>query len=320
LVSSILKVVFMGSPDFALPTLDALIDSKRFKPVAVVSLPDRGKGRGKKLLPTPVKARAIDCGLPVREMSKDSYAVVVDWLRELAPDVIVVVAFGIILKKDLLELPPMGCLNVHASLLPKYRGVSPVQAALLAGDPQSGCTTMKIDEGIDTGDVLMQETVDIGPDDTAGTLTSRLADLGADMMVRTLDGLMDGSVEPQQQSNDGSTYAKKIKKTHGKIDWTLGAVDVGLRVRAMTPWPSAYTFHNRKRLILIETTAGGPGDSGAIPGTVLSLAPLTIACGDGTLVIARLKPEGKKAMTPAAYISGHALKPGDMFTNDPTAT
>ena len=310
----------MGSPDFALPTLDALIDSIRFRPVAVVSQPDRGKGRGKKLLPTPVKARAIDCGLPVREMSRSNYAEVVGWLKELAPDVIVVVAFGIILKKDLLELPPMGCLNVHASLLPKYRGVSPVQAALLSGDTHTGCTTMKIDEGIDTGDVLMQETVDIGPGDTAGTLTGRLADLGAGLMVRTLDGLLDGLVSPQPQGDEGSTYVKKIKKTHGKIDWSLDAVDVWRRVRAMTPWPSAYTFHNKKRLILIETTAASPGDPRAIPGTVMSLAPLTIACGDGTLEISRLKPEGKKAMTPAAYIAGHALKTGDVFARDPAST
>lgn len=306
----------MGSPDFALPTLDALVDSDRFRPVAVVSQPDRGKGRGKKRQPTPVKERALECGLPVREMSKDNYTAVVDWLTELAPDVIVVVAFGIILKKDLIELPPYGCLNVHASLLPKYRGVSPVQAALLAGDPQTGCTTMKIDEGIDTGDILMREAVEIRRDDTAGTLTSRLAFLGAGLMVRTLDGLLDGSVAPQKQSIDGSTYVKKIKKIHGRIDWAQDDVDVDRQVRAMTPWPSAYTFYDKKRLILIEATVGKTGDSGAIPGTVLSLAPLTIACGDGTLVISKLKPEGKKEMKPAAYIAGHALKKGDILSGN----
>jgi methionyl-tRNA formyltransferase len=307
----------MGSPDFAVPTLDALVESERFRPVAVVTQPDRGRGRGKKLSPTPVKKRATAIGLPVREMSRDNYTEIAGWVGDLAPDVIVVVAFGIILRADLLELPTHGCVNVHASLLPKYRGVSPVQAAILAGDPVTGCTTMKIDEGIDTGDVLLRESLDIRPDDTAGTLTDRLAALGAGLIVRTLDGLLDGSVVPRPQPDEGSSYVKKIKKTHGRIDWTRDALDVERRIRAMTPWPSAYAFHGEKRLIVIRAVADPAAAHEEEPGTVLSLDPLTVACGGGVVKIDSLKPEGKREMSPGAYVAGHALATGERLTGDP---
>lgn len=317
---SSLRIVFMGSPDFAVPTLDALIESRRFAPIAVVSQPDRGRGRGKKLSPTPVKARAIECGIPVREMSAESYGGVVGWLQELSPDVIVVVAFGIILKPDLLELPPYGCLNVHASLLPKYRGVSPIQASILAGDCETGCTTMRMDEGIDTGDVLLQESLDILPGDTAGTLSERLAALGARLMVRTLDGLRDGSVTPRPQSDDGSSYVRKIKKSHGRIDWSKSAIEVERQIRAMTPWPSAFTFHGEIRLIVTAARAEPQAAHDSTPGRVLSVDPLTVACRTGTLVIEAVKPEGKREMKPAAYAAGHALGTGDFFTGKPAAT
>jgi len=303
----------MGSPDFALPSLDALVDSVRFKPLLVVTQPDRQRGRGKVLRATPVKTRAIELGLPVEEMTKANYAAVAGVISELEPDFIVVVAFGIIIKKDLLDLPRHGCVNVHGSLLPKYRGVSPIQAAILAGDRETGCTTMMIDAGIDTGDVLLRADLEIGGEDTAGSLSERMASLGSDLLVRTLDGLRDGSVTPSPQDDSASSYTKKIKKTNGEIDWNRDAPAIERLVRAMTPWPSAYTFREGKRLIVERVAVCGETFAAAPPGSVVSLTPMTVACGTGFLEIGRLKPEGKKGMTPEAYLSGHLMKTGDLF-------
>jgi methionyl-tRNA formyltransferase len=309
-----MKVVFMGSPDFALPSLEALVARDRFAPRLVVSQPDRPRGRGRRVVPTPIRARALEAGIPTEVMTRKTYKAGVERIAALEPDVVIVVAFGIILKRDLLELPAMGCVNVHASLLPRHRGVSPIQAAILAGDDVTGCTTMRIDEGIDTGDVLLKETTPIRPDDTAGTLSERLANLGAPLLVRTLEGLADGSVRPRPQGESGATYTRKITKDDGAIDWTRPAVDVERRVRAMTPWPSAHTRAPARagssRLIIIEAALAR---GSAHPGTVLSLRPLTVACGDGALELRRVKPEGRGVMDAAAYLSGHALEAGDRF-------
>jgi len=307
-------VVFMGSPDFAVPSLEALAESGRYRPALVVSQPDRPKGRGRRVVPTAVRARATDLGIPTAVMTKKTYAEGVERIRSLTPDVVVVVAFGIIIKEDLLGLPRLGCVNVHASLLPRHRGVSPVQAAILAGDAVTGCTTMHIDAGIDTGDILLTETTDILPDDDAGTLTDRLARLGAGLLVETLDGLFAGTITPRAQDDSLSTYTHKIQKTDGEIDWSEGAEQVARRVRAMTPWPSAYTFVYDKRLIVAEAAARPPEEGpGGPPGTVVSLDPFRVACGEGTVEIGRLQPEGGKAMAPRAYLAGHPIEPGTVL-------
>lgn len=306
-------VVFMGSPEFAVPTLGALADSKRYHPVLVVTQPDRQKGRGKKTLPTATKIRATELGIPVREMSKSNYGEVVADITSLQPDVIVAVAFGIIVKQDLLELPRFGCVNVHASLLPNHRGVSPIQAAILAGDRETGCTTMLMDAGIDTGDILLTATTEIRPDDTAGMLSGRLSLLGAELLIRTLDELWDGSLQPTPQVPTPSAYTTKIKKSHGEIDWSQDAAVIERRVRAMTPWPSAFTFRRGRRLIIVGAAVSDEKSKGAAPGTVVSLDPLTVACGLGALEILSLKPEGKKAMTPQAYLAGRPIEIGAVW-------
>jgi methionyl-tRNA formyltransferase len=301
----------MGSPDFALPSLEALVSSARFCPQLVVTQPDRERGRGKRVSPTPVKARALEMGLPVAEMSKANYAETVAHIASLEPDVVVVVAFGIILRDDLIRLPRHGCINVHASLLPRYRGVSPIQAAILAGDEQTGCSTMRIELGVDTGDVLMQEAIPIASDDTAGTLSEKLSRQGADLLVRTLDGLLAGTITPIPQDDSVSSYAPKIKKSHGAIEWTLDAPVVERHIRAMSPWPSAYTFAGGRRLIVERAVLARGPHPDAAPGTVVSLEPLVVACGSGHLEVLTLKPEGRKTMAPAAFLAGHALSVGD---------
>lgn len=308
------NVVFMGTPDFAVASLDALEASGRYRPALVVSQPDRPRGRGRRTVPTPVRARAMELGIETREMSKDNYAAVVSEIAALTPDVVVVVAFGIIIKRDLLELPRLGCVNVHASLLPRHRGVSPIQAAILAGDTETGCTTMHIDEGIDTGDILLCERTDILPTDTAGSLSERLAALGGGLLVRTLDGLFEGSVTPVPQGETPTPYTKKIRKRHGEIDWSKDAVSLWRRVRAMTPWPSAFTFIDGARVIV--TAAEPVADCRGEPGALVSLDPFRVACAEGCLEIIGLRPEGKKSMSPNAFLAGHRLRKGQRLGGD----
>ena len=301
----------MGTPDFAVASLDALHESGRFAPALVVSQPDRPRGRGRHTVPTPVRARAIDYGIETRQMSKENYAEVVAELTALEPDVVVVVAFGIIIKRDLLDLPRLGCVNVHASLLPRHRGVSPIQAAILAGDAETGCTTMHIDEGIDTGDILLKAPTEILESDTAGSLSDRLAGIGGALLVRTLEGLFDGSVTPVAQGESPTPYTKKIRKRHGEMDWTQDAVSLARRVRAMTPWPSAFTFVDGNRVII--TGARPVSECGGDAGTLVSLDPFRVACGQGCLELTGIKPEGKKSMPPNAFLAGHRLRAGQRF-------
>ncbi len=310
------RIVFMGSPDFAVPSLDALCASGRYAPRLVVSQPDRPRGRGRAVDPTPVRARALALDIPTLTMTKETYAVGVEVIRAVQPDAIIVVAFGLILRGDLLHMPPFGCVNVHASLLPRHRGVSPIQAAILAGDPATGCTTMRIDEGVDTGNTLFRAETPITPDDTAGTLTARLAEIGAELLVRTLDGVFAGTVHDVPQPAEGATLTKKIRKHHGRVDWTRDADMIRRQIRAMTPWPSAYTYCRGRRLQIDDATAVAHAANGALPGTVLSADPLRVACGQGTLEIKRLRPEGRRAMTPAEFRAGNALETGDVFVAD----
>jgi len=303
----------MGSPDFALPILDALVQSGRYRPLLVITQPDRAKGRGRRVLPTPVKARAVELGIPVRAMARSDYEAVAAEIVALRPDAIAVAAFGLILKRDLLEAPPLGCVNVHASLLPRYRGVSPIQAAILAGDRETGCTTMRMDEGIDTGGILLRAAVEIRTDDTAGTLSERLAIVGARLLIQTLDGLREGVIHPVPQNDASASYAKKIRKEDGLIDWTLDAETIERRIRAMSPWPSAYTHVGGRRLIVLEAAVCRAPGAALGPGVVVRTTPLVVACGSDALEIRRLQVEGRKAMAPQAFLTGHPLEAGDKF-------
>lgn len=307
------RIVFMGSPDFAVPSLNALHASGRYVPQLVVSQPDRPRGRGRAVDPTPVRARALELGIPTITMTRESYAPGVDAVRAAQPDTIIVVAFGLILRRDLLDMPPFGCINVHASLLPRHRGVSPIQAAILAGDTVTGCTTMRIDEGVDTGHILLRVQTPISPEDTAGTLTARLAVMGAELLVRTLDGVFDGSVHDAPQDEAGATLTRKIRKQHGLIDWSRPAAEIERRVRAMTPWPSAYTFLAGRRLQIDAAAVHATPPKSAAPGTIVALDPLLVACGDGALEIRALRPEGKRAMTPREFRAGNRLELGDVL-------
>jgi methionyl-tRNA formyltransferase len=233
-------------------------------------------------------------------------------VRTAMPEAIVVVAFGLILRRDLLDMPPFGCINVHASLLPKHRGVSPIQAAIMAGDAITGCTTMRIDEGVDTGNILLRGETPIEPDDNAGTLTARLAILGAQLLVPTLDGVFDGSIHEVVQDGSQATLTKKIRKHHGLVDWSLSATELARRIRAMTPWPSAFTFHHGRRL-QIDAAIVAPREEDAAPGTILSLKPLLVACGEGALEIRMLRPEGRRSMTPVEFRAGNPIEPGEVL-------
>jgi methionyl-tRNA formyltransferase len=303
----------MGSPEFAVPTLEALVAASDVDVVCVVSQPDRPKGRGRKVTPTPVRQRAIEHGLPSLEMSKKSYAEVVARITPLAPDFIVVAAFGLILRADLLELPARGCVNLHPSLLPRFRGVSPVQGAILAGDTTTGCTTMLMDEGVDTGDILLVRSVPIAEHDTAGSLEEKLARLGAPLVVETLRGIADGWVRPRRQDEALATHTRMIKKEDGRIDWEKGAEEVLRRIRAMTPWPSAYaTFEDRRLIVLEATTAEAPGIAGRA-GEIVSLDPLVVATGDGAIELVRVKIAGKKEMSAQSLRAGYRVETGQVL-------
>jgi methionyl-tRNA formyltransferase len=302
----------MGSPDFAVPSLLALCESGRYRPSLVVSQPDRPRGRGRTLSPTAVRARALDLRIASLTMERATYAEGGQTIATHAPEVIVVVAVGIILRRDLLDLPPRGCVNVHASLLPRHRGVSPIQAAILSGDAKTGCTTMLIDEGVDTGAMLLQHETPVEPNDTAGSLTDRLATEGAALLVTTLDGLFDGSVTPVAQDDTLATHTRKIKKEHGAIDWSQDAVAIERRIRAMTPWPSAFSQLDGRRVIVTHAVVSDHTGI-ATPGTILSLDPLVVACGSGAIEVRGLRPEGRRDMTPREFAAGHALAPGQRF-------
>jgi len=246
-------------------------------------------------------------------MSKKNYAEVVADLVPLRPDFVVVAAFGLILRTDLLDLPPKGCVNLHPSLLPRYRGVSPIQAAILSGDSETGCTTMLIDEGVDTGDMLLVESLPIDDADTGGSLERKLAHIGAPLVVTTLRGLVDGSVKPKKQDDRLATHTKMIRKKDGLIDWEKGADEIGRRIRAMTPWPSAYTTFGGRRLIIVDALVGEPAAAAGKPGEIVSLDPVTIAAGGGTIKLITVKVEGKKATPAESLRAGYRIKTGDLL-------
>jgi methionyl-tRNA formyltransferase len=302
-----LRLAFMGTPDFAVPILQALIEAGH-DVVAVYTQPPRPAGRGHRPQPSPVQRAAEAAGIPVSAPAKLDLAEQ-EKVRALALDAAVVAAYGLILPKPVLEAPRLGCLNVHASLLPRWRGAAPIQRAILAGDRETGVTIMKMDEGLDTGPMLLAERVSIGPETTAPALHHQLAAAGARLIVRALRGLADGALVARPQPAAGVTYAKKLAREEGRIDWSQPAADLERRVRALNPAPGVW-FERGGERIKVLAAAVAEGSTAAPPGTVLD-ADLTVACGPGALRLRRLQRAGRAAVDAAAFLRGYALKSGD---------
>jgi methionyl-tRNA formyltransferase len=297
------SILFMGSPDFALPTLSALKD--HYPVVGVVTQPDRPAGRGRVLSPPPVKTLAASLGLPVIQPRRLKEAQAMQQLNQWKPDLIVVAAFGQILKSEVLDLPRYGCINVHASLLPRWRGAAPIQAAILHGDEQSGVTIMRMDPGLDTGPILSQRSTAITPQDTAESLGNRLAQLGAELLIETLPAYIDGKISPKPQDDSLATYASMLEKEAGHLDFNQPAELLARKVRAFNPWPGAFTMWQGTYLKIHQAHAKSAQTSNLEPGkTVISEGLPAITTADGLIVLDEVQPAGKKAMPGKIFLNG----------------
>lgn len=305
-----MRIVFMGTPEFAVPSLEALLRSDD-EVVGVVTQPDRPKGRGHQLVPPPVKLVAERAGIPVLQPLKIRTPEFLQALSAWQPDLIAVAAYGRILHTPILRLPPRGCVNVHGSLLPKYRGAAPVQWAVINGETITGITTMLMDEGMDTGPMLLQEKVEILPDDTAGTLAPRLAELGGRLLVDTITQLKAGTLTPKKQDDSQATLAPLLKKEDGLIDWTMGATALANRIRGLSPWPGAYTFLGDERWNIWRAVAS-VGATTDKPGTIVAVNKqgIVVATGDGVLEIREIQTANSKRMSVGQFLAGHRVVPG----------
>lgn len=308
-----MKVVFMGTPDFAVGTLEEIVKAGH-EVAAVVTQPDKPKGRGKTLMPTPVKEAALKYAIPVYQPLKVRAEEFVKVLEEIAPDIIVVAAFGQIISKEILELPKYGCINVHASLLPAYRGAAPIQWAVINGDKESGVTIMQMDEGLDTGDMLLKTEVPITEEETGESLHDKLAKAGAALCVETLAKLQEGSIIPEKQGESPTAYAKMLDKKLGNIDWTKSAVEIERLVRGLNSWPSAYTYWNKK-VVKIWKASVTDENSNEQAGTVVKVEKdgFYVQTGNGLLKVLELQIPGKKRMDAGAFLRGYTIEPGEVF-------
>jgi methionyl-tRNA formyltransferase len=311
------RIVFMGTPEFALPSLKVLLD-KGENVVCVVTQPDRAKGRGRKVQPPPVKELALKSALPVLQPGRitgDEFHAV---MRKFEPDIIVLTAYGKILPGNIISLPPLGTINVHGSLLPKYRGAAPIQWALINGETETGVTIMQMDEGIDTGDILLQDKIPIDPEDTAGTLSARLAELGGKALGKTLDLLRRDKVKARKQDEKEASLAPLLKKEDGLVDWSQSAAQIQALIQGLDPWPATYTTLSGKRLRLFspEVVVNSPcQNSFSEPGIVCKADRngLLVTTGDGCLLIKEIQPEGSRRMGFDAFISGRPIQPGTLL-------
>lgn len=315
-----MRVIFMGTPDFSVGTLEALIAAGH-EVVLAVTQPDKPKGRSREMQFTPVKECAVSHGIPVYQPRRVREAECIEELRKYEADVCVVVAFGQILTKEILEMTPYGCINVHASLLPKYRGAAPIQWAVINGEKVSGVTTMQMDEGIDTGDMLEKIEVVLAEKETGGSLFDKLAQKGAELCVHTLAALEEGKIKPEKQGESPTAYARMMDKKLGEIDWTRPAVEIERLIRGLNPWPSAYTTWNGKTMKIWEADVvndGADAHSGAnasskSTGTVVKVTKkaFTVQTGEGLLEIKSLQIPGKKRMEADAFLRGYQVKEGE---------
>lgn len=322
-----MRIVFMGTPDFSVPALKALVEAGH-QVIAVVTQPDKPKGRGKEVQMTPVKIQAMEYGIPVYQPAKVREASFVEVLKGLEADVYVVIAFGQILPKAVLELPKYGCINIHASLLPKYRGAAPIQWCVIDGERETGITTMMMDVGLDTGDMLEKAVIPIEEKETGGSLHDKLSMAGGDLILSTLKKLEEGTLVRTPQTDEGTCYAKMLTKSLGDIDWNQGAVSIERLIRGLNPWPSAYTMWNGKTIKIwaadviagreaaeFLSESGVPAETGTAPGTVVcsDKRRLVVCTGGGLLSIRELQMEGKKRMDTPAFLRGYPIPAGDVF-------
>ncbi|BEH12662.1 methionyl-tRNA formyltransferase [Marinobacter shengliensis] len=307
-----MRIVFAGTPDFAATALKALLEAG-YNLVGVYSQPDRPAGRGRKLMPSPVKQVALDAGIPVFQPVSLKPEDAQQELAELKPDVMIVAAYGLILPKAVLDIPTHGCLNIHASLLPRWRGAAPIQRAIAAGDAETGITIMQMDEGLDTGDMLLKVTTPIHADDTGGSLHDRLADMGGKAIVEALVQLANSELAPEPQNDADANYAHKLSKEEGHIDWSRSAIEIERLIRAFNPWPGTFTDLGEQRIRLHQATALEQSCDKE-PGTVISRERegVEVACGTGTLKITSVQLPGSKAQSISDLINGgkQVLLPG----------
>ncbi len=324
-----LHIIFMGTAELSCASLRALAGHPQFQIAAVVTQPDRPKGRDLKRQPSPVKSLALRLNLPVLQPERARNEQFIAELRTLQADLIVVVAYGQILPPAILDMPRHGCLNVHTSLLPKYRGAAPIQRAIANGDTETGVTIMKMDAGLDTGAIVSQRRTPIGPEDDSVTLHDRLAQLGAELLVRTIPEYVSGKIEPRAQSAEGASHATKIKKEEGRIDWNRPAREIWNRLRAFTPWPGAFTswspsFSLPRRAntlkrelqpVRLKIWKAEAVERSGSPGEILSAdrTGIVVGSGEGALRILELQREGGRRLTAAEFLAGQAMKPGDKF-------
>lgn len=305
-----MKILFMGTPDFAVPILNSLVEEGHAV-CAVITQPDKPAGRGFKLSPPPVKRRALELGIPVYQPETLKNEAILPLLQELSPELIAVAAYGKILPGYVLDFPPRGCLNVHASLLPKYRGAAPIHHAILNGEAETGVTIMYMERGLDTGDMLLKARTPITEEDTVGTLHDRLAALGGPLLCRAIADL--DSLTPEKQDDAAHTYAPMIEKEDARLDLSQPAEALARRVRALSPAPGAFLFHAEKPFkVLFARPVPGSGS----PGEILAVdrrQGLVIACGEGALKLESVRPQGKPTMTAEQYLTGHPLRVGDLF-------
>ena len=318
-IATRMKIIFMGTPDFAACALDALCADGR-EVILAVSQPDRQKGRGRKVIPTPVHLCAQKWNIPVFQPARIREPEAIESIRALSPDLIVVAAFGQILPQELLDIPRLGCVNIHASLLPKLRGAAPIQWSIVNGDAETGITLMQMDAGMDTGDILFQERIPIGPDETGESLYEKLARLGGEMIVRYLPAIEKGQIQPVRQDSARATYAPMLRKEMGEIDWSLPAEVIEQRMRGMLPWPGAFTTLNGHvlkvwRARALEAAEAPQSAAAPVPGTVVSENPkaIRVACGAGILALLEVQAEGKKRMGTDAFLRGTKVPAGTVL-------
>ncbi|MDO4336998.1 MAG: methionyl-tRNA formyltransferase [Eubacteriales bacterium] len=316
-----MKIVYMGTPDFAAPPLRALVENG-YDVAAVVTQPDKPKGRGKTMMPTPVKEEALKYEIPVYQPVKVRTPEFMELMKKISPDVIVVAAFGQIIPKELLELPKFGCINIHASLLPKYRGAAPIQQAVIDGEKESGVTIMQMGCGLDTGDMISRIVVPLAPDETGGSLFDKLAQAGAELLISTLPTIFDGTAVREPQPEESPTpYAAMITKQMGLLDFNKSACELERLVRGLNPWPSAYTYLNGKTLKIWKSqvcdAAPFPEGAPAKPGTVVHTDKkgIYVACQKGVLILTEIQLEGKKRMEAEAFLRGCRIPEGTVLAS-----
>lgn len=302
-----MRLIFMGTPDFAVPCLESLINAGH-EVLGVFTQPDKPVGRKQIMTPPDVKVCALKHGLTVYQPTSMRDGTAMEIIRKLAPEVMVVAAYGKILPKEMLDYPRYGCINVHGSLLPKYRGAAPIQWSVINGDQETGVTVMQMGEGVDTGDILLKKAIPIGLDDTAESMFDKLSALGGEAIVEALDKLDRGELVPEKQDEALATHAAMLNKEIALIDWNKSGMEVHNLVRGLYSWPIAYTTLKGKKLKIIRTS---PCEKSGKAGAVISLDPLTIACGDGSVIIHELQLEGKKRMDSKTFLVGHQLSIGE---------